>query len=158
MNSFVSEYLRGMALFDQACQGFGDHGTIRPATVAELKQLLDLGVRTPELQMFEAGVFDPNAEGTLRVWGVRHIVAECTKLDPGQEIYPLGFVVIGSTHCGDAYALDCTTPDKTALSPVYLVSHERNWTSAEQIRTESKWIAANMPAFLQEAAKGEWND
>jgi len=158
MNPVVHEYLQGMELFARSCQGFAEHCKVRPASVSELKQLLDLGVRAPELQMFEAGVFDPYAEGRLRVWGVPNVVYECTKLVPGEEIQPLGFVVIGSTHCGDAYALDCTSSDKSDLSAVYLVSHERSWTTAEQVRSESVWIAANMAEFLHKAGKGECPD
>ncbi|MBX3381746.1 MAG: hypothetical protein KF805_16760 [Phycisphaeraceae bacterium] len=158
MTSIVAEYLEGMKLFAHACERFAPRFVMRPGSAHELKQLLDLGVRTSELQMFEAGVFDPKAEATLRVWGVPSIVKECTEYGPGIDIQPLGFVVIGSTHGGDAYALDCNLRNDTDLSPVLLVSHERDWTSADDVRRNSKRVAANMAEFLREAAKGEWPD
>lgn len=73
--------------------------------------------------------------------------------DPAISTCPLGFVVVGSTHCGDVFALDGRSPPGPDGTPrVILISHEHGWTDADQVLARAIEIAPSYIDFLTAAA------
>lgn len=99
---------------------------VRPATDAELARLAAIGVKEPVLGLFRQAVLASYVDVGVVVHSVETMIAECTRAEPGMIIQPWGAIVIGSTACGDAFALDFRRPDPSGQPPVLLVSHDQD--------------------------------
>ncbi len=118
--------------------------------------LSGLGITDPVLSLFAAAVPDEMIDFRIRIDSPEDVRVECEELGPGIDIRPLGFVPIGSTHCGDVYALDYHSPPHADGTPrVLLVSHERGYESAAAVLEHTEERGGSLIEFLEWAATGE---
>lgn len=131
--------------------------TRQPATPEEIRQLRSLGVREPILSLMKAAVLSDTADFAMRIQDVAGMVCENTELGPGEDVCPMGFVIVGSSLCGDGIALDFySPPSKDGTPRVVLVSHERSWTDAAQVAAYARELAPSFVEFLNRAANLEY--
>ena len=151
----LARYLEAMNQLVRACHGRGDATRLRPATPHELRALRELGIRDPVLSLLAAAAPDSTCDLLIRFHDPAGIVHENTKLGPGENICPLGFPVIASTHSGDAFALDYNSPPAPDGTPrVLLVSHEQD---AAAILAHALAVAESYIEFIEGAAADRYD-
>jgi len=90
----------------------------------------------------------------VRLWPIKELVVENTRMVPGADLHPRGFLVVATTDCGDAYCVDLKAP--SANSPVVLYSHDEDWEHADESRLLAfrRVVASSFSDFLADFASG----
>lgn len=93
-----------------------------------------------------------------RLWPISDMLVENRDAVPGAYVSPHGFVVFGSTFCGDAYCFDINTlVDKDDEPGIVLISHEviSEEISADEARRLAKPVTKNLREFLEQFIREE---
>jgi hypothetical protein len=87
-----------------------------------------------------------------RLCTVREIVIENRDAVPGCYAQPCGYVVFGTTECGDSYCFDIRSKEYPASAPIVLIAHDLEPENDEMIREDlaklAKPVAASFESFL----------
>ena len=131
--------------------------SFRPASADALAALRKLELPQSVLDFYAEHEPDGYAEGQVRMWGIAEVLVEIEQMVPGCYVAPHGYVVMGSTLCGDAYCYDLNRRDAEGNPRIVLFSHEifyEETTAADAARL-AKPIARNLREFLEQFARGE---
>jgi hypothetical protein len=130
-----------------------DAGSLAPAGADELEKAKTFGFPRVLLDFYRESA--PNtARGFVelgqRIWSVQNAIAENRDYVPGTYLFPLGYVVFGSTKFGDAYCIDTVHTDAGEY-PVALFPHDviAESSSLEEVETYRLTVANNLEDFLQ---------
>jgi len=127
---------------------------LRPAELPDLNRLRALGVPDEVFEFYSK--FEPAecAEiAHVRLWPIKQVLEENENYVPGCDLRPLGFIVLATNDCGDAYCIDM----KELGLPLAIMSHEVAFSDLPptQVRAEfRKVVAANFQEFLERFAAG----
>ena len=122
--------------------------SFRPASIDALESLRRLGIPESVLTFYRHYEPVQPVQGQVRLWPIRDIVHENTKLIPGASLCPHGLVVFASTHGGDAYCFHVVGKREPSI---WLFSHAVDFESMsrEQVLRFGKQVASNLKEFLQ---------
>ncbi|MBX3382609.1 MAG: hypothetical protein KF864_03770 [Phycisphaeraceae bacterium] len=148
-----SNYLIALEELVRVCRKRGsDAGvSIRAATPQELSMLHGIKFNDTALTLFKWAVLDSSVMHGVRVLSPSDIITECRELEPGMDVSPRGFPVVGTTSYGDVICLDCcSAPGPNGLSQVILLNHEYEWrdASSEEIAESGHVIAESYIEFI----------
>jgi SMI1/KNR4 family protein SUKH-1 len=128
---------------------------LHPAAEEDVSRFADLGAMGLVRDFFAQ--FEPSACAEIagaRLWPIAELVVENTALVPGADLHPRGFLVVGTTDCGDAYCVDLKAGGSDP--PVVLYSHEEDWEAADDVQLLAlrKVVARSFTEFLEAFAAG----
>lgn len=92
--------------------------------------------------------------------GPSEVIGESLFYSPGWELFWKGYVVCGSTACGDNYFFDTKRRDKDGWPQIVLLSHEESyfWVPRRRIEKIAKVVAADYLEFVEKFLKGSVED
>jgi len=94
--------------------------------------------------------------GDARLAPVSYLQEENNDAVPGYIIFPLGFRIVGSTTCGDAFCVNINPNDSNEEPAVYLASHDEIYEdmTPEEILPKIVKVADTFRDFLLKFGKG----
>ena len=101
-----------------------------------------------------------SVEAAISLSGPRESIGESIFCSPGSSLFWKGYVVCGSTSCGDNYFFDVKTRDEDGWPQIVLLSHEENylWVSRRRIESIAKVIAVDYLEFVEQFLEGSVDD